>query len=155
MTPNILSHTHTHTHHHATQRAGSRKLTSTYTGIPQWEPGNVPCKICLLGRAHIHNTRTDTPSPIHCFGLWHVLAVTLTSSISQLDSRRDARACSTLNTRGQGKRRWRERERERERGGIREKTLTLISSLRSGCQFSSSFPYASVQYQISSCSAFT
>ena len=64
---------------------------------------------CHLRFAYLegHSYTTDTPSLIHCFELWHVLAVILTSSIGQLDGRRDALVCSTH----EGKR----------RGGIRGK----------------------------------
>lgn len=66
-TQHSLTHTHRHTHTppcHPTR--WFRENHNTHTQTPQWEPGNMPPKICVLGRSRIHNTHPDTPSPIHC-----------------------------------------------------------------------------------------
>lgn len=58
-TQHSLSHTHTPPCH-PTRRFQETHI-NTHTRIPQWEPGSVPSKICVLGRTHIHTiTITDT-----------------------------------------------------------------------------------------------
>ncbi len=124
------AHTHTHTHNHATQHAGSRKLTSAHThGYHSENQATCHQRFAYLEE---FTYTADTPSPIHCFELWHVLAVTLTSSISQLDSR--AQLWMRRGTE--------EMQRERERGERQEKCLEFtwrVHPTSRTCQFITRF----------------
>lgn len=119
MTPNIHTHTRTHTHiampPNAQVPGSSHQHTYGYHSETQ--------AMCHLRFAYLeeHTYTTDTPSLIHCFELWHVFAVTLTSSISQLDSRRDARVCSEGSEHMRGT-----EEMERERSSRGKRLVKLL-----------------------------
>lgn len=85
---NNTQHSHTH---HATQHVGSRNITpahrNTTVGIGQRA---IRRHVCLEELEYVTHAIL-----MHCFELWHVLTVTLTSLISVLDS---GSVFSTLST---------------------------------------------------------
>lgn len=126
-TNNDTQHANIHTPHHATQHAGSRKLTSTHThGHNSENQAMCHLRFAYL-EEHAYTTHTGTPSLIHCFELWHVLAVTLTSSISQPDSGRDSLVCTILcRWEWEGEKETSERWHQEKRGGKKKWLPVLI-----------------------------